>query len=362
MTDTAIQTDDIEHLPQTLAIGGALLKAAREQKKLSVEDISSRLRLSVNQIQALENDDFSILPSAATMTRGFIRNYARLLEIDPEPVLQVYQTHASAHINHSLTIKSENILISSTQKPVWKKYIVSSLVILLLIGAWMIYMDYFHQALPHMASFPAAQTETLTAPAQPSTNEPMPEQALPIAERDAATEVVAPPAESNSNDPSLAGKSLADAAAPPSTATAVAEKPVVQTTAELNTLPAKPTTQLPSVATPVPNVAASPVSNQSQGQNQVVPPQAVSASNKPAKSALKIQFTFTETAWVSVLDADNKVVLNKTGQAGGQEKIEAVPPVKLVIGNANGTHLEVNNKEIDLTPYNKLNVVRLTLE
>src|SRR5450830_743337 len=112
MTETSIHTEDVELLPQAPLIGGALLKAAREQKKLTIEDISSRLRLSVSQVQALENDDFSILPSASTMTRGFIRNYARLLEIDAEPVLQVYQGHASSQTNHPLTIKSQNILIS----------------------------------------------------------------------------------------------------------------------------------------------------------------------------------------------------------------------------------------------------------
>ncbi|BCM25260.1 RodZ domain-containing protein [Methyloradius palustris] len=349
MTETATSAEQTESLAQTAPACGAVLKAAREQKKLSIEDISSRLRLSVHQIQALENDDFSVLPSAATMTRGFIRNYARLLEVDSEPLLLVYQAHASGQTNHSLTIKSANILITSTQKPVWKKYIVSSLVILLLIGLWVIYMDYFHVvAQQQPVSQPLAQAEDTTQ-GQVATDEPMPEPALPVAERDAAAEVVAPvetvPVEVNSAD-----KSLPTPASNSATAT---EKPVETVTATSNQ-PAKPVSQLPtSVPAPVVNAPVLPISSQSQTSSTVP------ASAKPV---LKVRFTFTEPTWVSVLDADNKEVLNKTGQPGGQEKIEVSPPAKLVIGNANGTLLEVNNKAIDLTPYNKLNVVRLTLE
>ncbi|HSH97709.1 MAG: RodZ domain-containing protein [Methylophilaceae bacterium] len=350
MTDTAMPAEQTESLAQAAPACGAVLKAAREQKKLSIEDISSRLRLSVHQIQALENDDFSLLPSAATMTRGFIRNYARLLEVDSEPLLLVYQAHASGQTKHSLTIKSANILITSTQKPVWKKYIVSSLVIVLLIGLWVIYMDYFHVVAQQPVSQPLAQTEDASQ-GQPATDEPMPEPALPVAERDAAAEVVAPvetfPAEVNSTDKSL------PAPTPASTSLTTTEKPA-ETTAATSNQPTKSVTQLPSsVPAPVISAPVLPISSQTQ---------ASSTASASAKAVLKVRLTFTEPAWVSVLDADNKEVLNKTGQAGIQEQIEVTPPAKLIIGNANGTHLEVNNKVIDLTPYNKLNVVRLTLE
>jgi cytoskeleton protein RodZ len=171
----------------------------------------------------------------------------------------------------------------------------------------------------------------------------MPEPALPAAERDTATEdVIAPPASGTADKPQ-GDKALPDAALPATTAAPV-EKSVESV---------KSVTQLPLAPVPVVNAPTPPVSTQSQ---------VASSATTSAKPVLKIRFTFTEPTWVSVLDADNKEVLNKTGQPDSQEKIEVNPPAKLVIGNANGTHLEVNNKAIDLTPYNKLNVVRLTLE
>lgn len=53
---------------------------------MSVDEVSARIKLAPRQIVALEADDFAALPGMAT-TRGFIRSYARLLELDPEPLL-----------------------------------------------------------------------------------------------------------------------------------------------------------------------------------------------------------------------------------------------------------------------------------
>jgi cytoskeleton protein RodZ len=74
---------------QPLVIG-RLFIAAREQQGLSVVDVARQLRLGVKQIEALETDDYARLPGN-TFARGFIRNYARLLQIDPEPLLQSFQ-------------------------------------------------------------------------------------------------------------------------------------------------------------------------------------------------------------------------------------------------------------------------------
>lgn len=65
---------------------GATLAAARRAHGASVEDVARALKLSVAQVQAIEADDHSHLPSAV-FVRGFIRNYARLFKIDVMPPL-----------------------------------------------------------------------------------------------------------------------------------------------------------------------------------------------------------------------------------------------------------------------------------
>lgn len=65
---------------------GELLLAARERLTLSIDEVSMRLRLLPRQITALEANDFDALPGMASV-RGFIRSYAKLLGLDPEPLV-----------------------------------------------------------------------------------------------------------------------------------------------------------------------------------------------------------------------------------------------------------------------------------
>ncbi|MGB2818775.1 MAG: RodZ domain-containing protein [Burkholderiaceae bacterium] len=65
---------------------GARLAAAREEAGLSVGEMAGRLRLHVNQVRALESEDLTHLPETAYV-RGFVRSYARSLNLDPAPLI-----------------------------------------------------------------------------------------------------------------------------------------------------------------------------------------------------------------------------------------------------------------------------------
>jgi cytoskeleton protein RodZ len=66
---------------------GAILAAARTAHGLTVEHVAGRLKLSSFQVQAIEADNFSVLPGAV-FSRGFVKNYARLLNLDAEPLIR----------------------------------------------------------------------------------------------------------------------------------------------------------------------------------------------------------------------------------------------------------------------------------
>ena len=65
---------------------GQQLRATREAKGLSVVDVARTLKLSHRQVESLETDDWSSLP-CTTIIRGFVRNYARLLDLDPDALM-----------------------------------------------------------------------------------------------------------------------------------------------------------------------------------------------------------------------------------------------------------------------------------
>ncbi|MGH6612273.1 MAG: helix-turn-helix domain-containing protein, partial [Burkholderiaceae bacterium] len=65
---------------------GARLAWERERSGLSIGDVAARLRLHPNQVRAIERQDLARLPELAYV-RGFIRSYARVVNIDPALVL-----------------------------------------------------------------------------------------------------------------------------------------------------------------------------------------------------------------------------------------------------------------------------------
>lgn len=66
---------------------GQRLKAAREEKNLSLDKVFQAIRIRVNYLQALEDDDLSSMPSPV-QARGYLRNYAEYLGLDLDRLLE----------------------------------------------------------------------------------------------------------------------------------------------------------------------------------------------------------------------------------------------------------------------------------
>lgn len=68
---------------------GERLRRAREERGLSLKEAASRLALKVQVLEALESCRFDRLPEPP-LVRGYLRRYALLLGLDPEPLLALY--------------------------------------------------------------------------------------------------------------------------------------------------------------------------------------------------------------------------------------------------------------------------------
>jgi transcriptional regulator with XRE-family HTH domain len=68
---------------------GERLQAAREEKDLSLEEVAEALRIPVNYLESLEDGAFDVF-SSDLHARGFLRNYAAFLDLDPEEILDQY--------------------------------------------------------------------------------------------------------------------------------------------------------------------------------------------------------------------------------------------------------------------------------
>ena len=78
--DEAITADDI----------GTFLRKARADAGFSVVEIAEMTRITKSHITALEDNDYSRLPGIAYIP-GFIRNYCKVVNIDPQPLIAAYK-------------------------------------------------------------------------------------------------------------------------------------------------------------------------------------------------------------------------------------------------------------------------------
>lgn len=70
---------------------GQYLRRHRQAKRMSLEEVSRVIRVPVVTLQRIEADQFDELPGEV-FVRGFLRSYARALELDPEDLLARYTT------------------------------------------------------------------------------------------------------------------------------------------------------------------------------------------------------------------------------------------------------------------------------
>jgi len=68
------------------------LKAAREAKGISLEDVFTKTRVRVAYLQAIENREYHLLP-VPVYSNNFIKIYAKFLEVDSEPIIKDYNNY-----------------------------------------------------------------------------------------------------------------------------------------------------------------------------------------------------------------------------------------------------------------------------
>jgi cytoskeleton protein RodZ len=299
---------------------GAALAAARNAKNMSVQAVSDTLRLSLKQIIALESDDFSALPQPMA-TRGFIRNYSRLLELDAEPLLDSYRQRVPDNTPTSLNVQTSvpHVQLVKKNKP-WFKFAAIALSLVLLV--WYLQVEQSSSVATDVTSnnevvSPVSLPELTTAP--PPSAEPTSPPAAEVGTASSATTNLA------DTLPSPAPVELATAKPKPSTATVAAN----------DGLQLRPSSDMRIPA----EVKANAASNRAW-----------------------LTISVTDKAWVQVKDKSGAVLFEKMLTANSTDKIEAQPPLFVWLGNAKATSLDYMGQSVDVASKTFNNTARLTLE
>jgi cytoskeletal protein RodZ len=93
---------------------GELLVEQRMRAGLTIETVAAQTRVKLEYLHAIERNDFTQLP-AAVFVKGFIRSYARVLELDPHPLLALLRRDYKTTAHGAL--RPQDIIVSTTRQP-----------------------------------------------------------------------------------------------------------------------------------------------------------------------------------------------------------------------------------------------------
>jgi cytoskeleton protein RodZ len=359
---------------------GRALRHARELRSLDVNYVATALRLSPQVVESIERDDYSGLPSAVFVS-GYIRSYARLVGIDPEPLNQRFrQLHPEAEAPPRHFARPEQDLKGrDDSNPVL--YLVTALIVLALAAAAFAWWSNRPQAEratgdplssePRMATDTAATADSASAvdetdprpgadprQATPGTDTgetPSQEAVLAAAPTNGST--LAPEPEQSSasstqaaNETAPAADTAADAEGGPS------EEPITEAS------PASASDDA-SASAPAENAPSEPT--QSTGDTDQSAADTASAEDQPAPTPASdggVNLAFTGPCWVDIRDATGSVLLFGEMARGDQETLDGEPPYSLVIGNAAAVEMTVGGTPYDVRAVARGNVARFEID
>lgn len=317
---------------------GRRLRVLRQTKGWEIERVASQLHLRAHLVEALEQDRFHELPGPV-FVMGYLRNYARLLGIDPESLISAYR---AATPNQ----EPRAAWTSGPSSPeVGSAHILVRLVTLGLFLAVIATLVWWWQNRPEAPEAPIPE------PGSPG---------LPLLRGDESSNNSIPLEDSETLDtlPGLGEGELGIQPEEPDPLRATTEPGEPVPPADLaGSAPA--VTSSGAVADPgpqPPEPAGEPIA--------AAPGAAEAAPDAPATgpTPAEIVLTFSGTSWVNVQDASGKAILNGEMRKGDRRVLEGQPPYSFVIGNAQAATLTVGNRTVDLGVRGRGGVARFKLD
>lgn len=285
-----IDAGDMRPTPAPDAAPNLRLSQAREAQNLTTADVARRLKLSVWQVEALESGQYDQLPGP-TFVRGFIRNYARLLDLDPDELARAVSGLRPAPAPRPESPPASDIPFPAAGPRRWPRYAAAAAVVVALLAGYEFFFD--------------DKADTVATPPK---------------------EVAARPVPPEPQRAAPASKPREAQAGPPAAAAA----------------------RSPQVAATAPAKAAQ---SASPAREAVTDP-----------DARELTFVFDAESWVEIRDRNDQTIYSNLNQAGTTRRVRGLPPLHIVVGNAQGVRMTYNGREVDLARHTRIDVARLTLE
>jgi cytoskeleton protein RodZ len=345
---------------------GRRLRVQRQSRGLTVERIAAQLHLKPEIVEALEQDRFDLLPDPVFVT-GYLRNYARMLGLDPIPLIAAYQAHAGTpkSIEPTRPMPGADLDSGGTRFLVRFVSLTLAAAVIAVIALWW-----------HDRPEVSPELSPATAELDPNAAALAPDarsidgSASEVAQE--APDTTTGPADRSDRDrvaiPESRESPISDTAEPgPEQARAADASPTSERppTASSVLEPAPPEPIAPTSArttTPVPSPGATPEPAQTP-TDPVVAAAAPAPEQAQAQAATKgIVLEFTGPSWLEVRDAAGQRIIAGEMKAGDRREVTGQAPLRFTVGRVNNSSMTVDGKPFDLEGRSRGNVARFSLD
>lgn len=320
----------------------------RERQGLSLEQVAASLRLPIVQVKALEEGDYSKLPSTV-FARGYLRSYARLLGLSGDDLVCEFDRNYGGEQACASIRSISRVQPSGSSGPGVRLSMLLLVVVVVATTFWWWKTQYGHEvaltSLPEgTVAVDTADGETLVLSAgEPEAEFAIAEQVLDggaisgqISSADAESDVAALPEE-----PASAGAIQGEGAV----------SAFVAETGQADVVGAVIDPAAATVAAAPESAAESPVETGATG-----------ATDAEMLVATGLVVRFQDDCWVTIKGASGKTLFNNLRKAGDELHIEQTGPLNVLLGRASAvSEISFDGAAVDLAPFSNKNVARLTL-
>jgi len=336
--EAALQEEQVEDAPVeeeqaqqafTMNIGQAL-----REKRLALgfdeKQVAAELKLTQDQVKAMEENNFSFFRSI-TFTRGFLKSYSRLLELDAKDVLSAFDeqqqvskpsiepvdtvVHKQSHLGDPIVIFVSVVIVA---------------VLVFFVFWW-----------PSQSSDDAATSDAAAAQVE---SPDVIQSASPEPEPEVVATESAEPIEATDGQESTI---VDDAPTPAQESQSLSDDQVV--------------------------TGLSPETVALLEEAGVSPEDVVKASQEPVKEVEDtpaqpfylddVQITFSEDCWTEIRDSTGKILFSGVKAAGSELNLSGEAPYRVVFGYSRGvSSLKYKGQEFDFSSYVRKDLARFELK
>lgn len=115
---------------------GAALRNIREERGLSLEFVAQTLHLRAQLIEDIEHDAFEKMPHAV-FVKGYLRAYAKLLDVDVAPLIHAYEVHYEKEpVNEKAVWQGKRRPVSASNERSYRKLGLLAFVAAVAFACW----------------------------------------------------------------------------------------------------------------------------------------------------------------------------------------------------------------------------------